>query len=253
MRRISAACAALALLGAVYAAEPALAQNEQAAQTQLMINQLGDQIRSLTGQLETQDHQIQVLNQQLEKMRADTELRFNEIEGKGAGSAAPELASAPSAGPAGAPPRSLGTIPAGSVPATPAGAPAGGGAQQEYKAAVDMVGEGNYGSAEKSFRAFIAAHPKDALAPSAAYYVGEALYMRGKYQDAAVAFADAYQKFPKGPKAPDTLLDLGRSLDKLGKSAEACASYAQLTAKFPSAPPAIKKQVAQEKTHLKCG
>jgi len=81
------------LLGVLALCGPAAAQSDNpAAQNELRFQQLEDQVRNLTGQVETQSHQIEVLTQQLEKLRGDTDLRLNDLEGKGGGtaSAAPQ-------------------------------------------------------------------------------------------------------------------------------------------------------------------
>jgi tol-pal system protein YbgF len=72
------------LLGVLALCGPAAAQSDNpAAQNELRFQQLEDQVRNLTGQVETQSHQIEVLTQQLEKLRGDTDLRLNDLEGKG--------------------------------------------------------------------------------------------------------------------------------------------------------------------------
>ena len=152
----------------------------------------------------------------------------------------------------GAPPRILGTIPAGSVPPAPAAAAIPQTPQQQYEAALELYHKGSYSEAEKGFKAFVAQFPKDPLASNASFWVGESYFVRGKYQDAVGTFADALQKYPRGAKAPDMLLDLGKSLAKLGRTADACAAIGQLETKYPSAAPLVKRQALQEKTRLKC-
>ncbi len=77
------------LLGMLALCGPAAAQSDNpAAQNELRFQQLEDQVRNLTGQVETQSHQIEVLTQQLEKLRGDTDLRLNDLEGKGGPAAA---------------------------------------------------------------------------------------------------------------------------------------------------------------------
>ena len=305
---------AVFLLGALALCGPAVAQSEStAAQNELRFQQLEDQVRNLTGQVETQGHQIEVLTQQLEKLRGDTDLRLNDIEGKagiapvqsdagqaplpaGAAQSAPQsYQSAPAyptqpgysqqppsnpplpgyvqqppanngygaptplypgaggqAGP-GAPPRVLGTIPAGPVPsANPAAVAPPQTPEAQYQAAYVLIGQGQFGAAEQAFRAFLVQHPKDPLASSAAYWVGHSHYARGDFQNAAVAFADGYKKYPKGLKAPDTLLELGKTLAKLDQVPGACATFAQFDKQFGAgATPAMKKQEHQEKNRLK--
>jgi tol-pal system protein YbgF len=154
----------------------------------------------------------------------------------------------------GAPPRTLGTIPAGPVPSADPGAVVAASPETEYQAAYALVGQSQYGQAQQAFRAFLAQYPASPLASSAAYWVGHTYYAQGDFQNAAVAFADGYKKYPKGIKAPDTLLDLGRSLARLDQVPGACATFAQFDKQFGvGASPAIKKQEQQEKARLKCG
>ncbi len=297
------------LLGALALCGPAAAQETTAAQNELRFQQLEDQVRTLTGQVETQGHQIEVLNQQLEKLRGDTDLRLNDLEGKGGGGAtqagpqdnggpvsdaappgprysapAPNYPPPPSyeergysqppagggygaptplypgagqPGPGG-PPRVLGQIPVGPVPsADPADVDAQVQAQTpqgQYQAAYALIGQGQFGAAQQAFQAFIAQYPRDPLASSAAYWIGHSYYARGDFQSAAAAFADGYKRYPKGNKAPDTLLDLGKTLARLDQVPGACATFAQFDKQFSTgALPAIKRQVEQEKSRLRCG
>jgi tol-pal system protein YbgF len=300
---------AFLLLGGLALCGPAVAQENTAAQNELRFQQLEDQVRTLTGQVETQGHQIEVLNQQLEKLRGDTDLRLNDLEGKGGGGTAqaqpqdnggqlgdaapppagpryappqqgyppPAAAYAPrqayppppandgygaptplypgagQAGP-GAPPRVLGQIPAGPVPSADPSDVEAQTPQGQYQAAYALIGQGQFGAAQQAFAAFIAQNPRDPLASSAAYWIGHSYYARGDFQNAAVAFADGYKKYPKGIKAPDTLLDLGRTLARLDQVPGACATFAQFDKQFGTgAMPAIKRQVEQEKSRLRCG
>jgi tol-pal system protein YbgF len=278
--------------GALLACGPAAAQSDTtpSAQNEYRIQQLEDQIRSLTGQVETQSHQIELLTQQLEKMRSDTDLRLNDLEGKAGGgqpaqaagqqdSSSAPTAAAPAPAPQadqsagaptplypgagaqpgpGAPPRDLGTIPAGDVPTVgpdqEAELQAATTPQGQYRAAYALIEDGRFADAERAFRAFLQQYPRNPLASSAAYWVGHSYYARGDFQNASVAFADGYKKYPSGIKAPDTLLDLGRSLAKLGNTQDACATLAQFDRQFGvGALPAIKRQEQQEKARLRCG
>jgi len=295
------------LLGVLALCGPAVAQENTAAQNELRFQQLEDQVRTLTGQVETQGHQIEVLNQQLEKLRGDTDLRLNDLEGKGGGATAqaqpqdngsqlgdagpppaglryaapprnyppppsyeergysqppagsgygaptPLYPGAGQAGP-GAPPRVLGQIPVGPVPSADPSDVEAQTPQGQYQAAYALIGQGQFGAAQQAFAAFVAQYPRDPLASSATYWIGHSYYARGDFQNAAVAFADGYKKYPKGIKAPDTLLDLGRTLARLDQVPGACATFAQFDKQFGTgAMPAIKRQVEQEKSRLRCG
>ena len=186
---------------------------------------------------------------------------------EGSGSAGPGL---------GAPPRSLGTIPSGAVPAgpppdappsaaaqpgatQPAAAPATqvaslppGTPQQQYEYATSFLAKQDYASAENALKAFVAAHPKDALAGSAQFWLGETHFVRKDYQNAAFAYAEGIEKFPTGTKAPDSLLKLGMSLARLNKIDQACTALSRLKTSFPNASDVVKRRGAAEATRIKC-
>lgn len=109
------------------------------------IDRLEAMVRTLTGQVEELAHQVQVLEETIQRMQADYEYRLQRLEG-GAG-AAPATAATPggttTTGPAtqplqlGAPPAALGT-----VPADPAAAGAVGGAPLDLGRV--LRGDGTY-------------------------------------------------------------------------------------------------------------
>lgn len=129
----------------------------------------------------------------------------------------------------------------------PAGTP-----QERYNYAYKLLVQSDYADAESAFREFLGAHPQDALAGNAQYWLGETYYVRGQYEPAAQAFLQGYQGYPKGAKAPDSLLKLGMSLSAMKKNPEACAALGQLGKDFPSAPPHVKDAATRERGKIGC-
>lgn len=129
----------------------------------------------------------------------------------------------------------------------PAGSP-----QERYNYAYKLLVQSDYADAESAFREFLGAHPQDALAGNAQYWLGETYYVRGQYEPAAQAFLQGYQGYPKGAKAPDSLLKLGMSLAAMKKNPEACAALGQLGKDFPSAPPHVKDAATRERGKIGC-
>jgi tol-pal system protein YbgF len=127
-----------------------------------------------------------------------------------------------------------------------------GSASQQYNAAFGLLKQANYPAAEEALRGFIAQHPKDPLAASAQYWLGETYYARGRYGEAASAFAEGYKTYPKGPKAADDLLKLGMSLARANQKQNACVALAQLDHDFPHPGSAIKETATAEKKRLGC-
>ena len=99
---------------------------------------------------------------------------------------------------------------------------------------------------------FVAQHPKDPLAGSAQYWLGETYYTRGRYAEAASAFAEGYKNYPKGTKAADDLLKLGMSLARANQKQNACVAFAQLDHDFPLPGAAIRDRATVEKKRLGC-
>jgi tol-pal system protein YbgF len=139
------------------------------------------------------------------------------------------------------------TPPASAKGKLPAGTP-----QERYNYAYKLLVQSDYADAESAFREFLGAHPQDALAGNAQYWLGETYYVRGQYEPAAQAFLQGYQGYPKGAKAPDSLLKLGMSLSAMKKNPEACAALGQLGKEFASAPPHVKDAAIRERNKIGC-
>jgi tol-pal system protein YbgF len=147
-----------------------------------------------------------------------------------------------------APGSSTASLPAGSDGGLPAGS-----SQEQYNYAFGLLRQARYEEAEQALRAFIQRNPKDALAASAQYWLGESYYARKDYTQAASAFAECYEKYPKGTKAPDSLLKLGMSLANLGQKDNACRAFQRLERDFPQAQSYIKERESSEKRRVGCG
>jgi len=249
------------------------------------------QMRSLTGQIEQLTYQ---LNQLREELRSTQAVAGGvPPAGQRLTDAAPPPLRRAAADPApaatatdpigatiqGAPPRSLGTIPAptsdgpinlaalaaGQPPTTtapPAAIPSPqvaaippavkSGAKSDYDVAYQHILAGEYADAEKGLRAFLAAYPDDKLAADAEYWLGDSLFERALYRDAAEEFVNGYKAYPKSTKAPDTLLKLGLSLKGLGERDAACQTYAKLLKDYPTITNVMVQRVKQEQKNATC-
>lgn len=255
----------------------------QAARLTQQIQQLESALRSVTGQLEQQAHQIQQLTKRMDKLVVDVDYRLQAIERQLAGET-PPLASAASSDPVPAtnggaqassdPPKVIGTITAadraaldaaqgqGQSDATTALAPAVAGTQsaaltgttakESYDEAFRLLRQTKYDEAEAALGAFLERYPDDPLAGNAKYWLGETYYVRGRFAEAAVTFAEGFQSYPTSVKAPDNLLKLGKSLAELQKVDDACATLGELVRRYPNAPATIIQQARQDQQRLKC-
>ncbi len=247
------------------------------------LSQLEQDLRGVTGRVESLNYQVRQLNDRLERMSSDLEMRLNEMKGGTPAAAAAPPASSVPAGTSPSPSGSGGgptvlsrsapaeperpTPPPSAPPAAPSsppptgtgsqGAAAGGGlpagsSKEQYAYAFSLMQKGSYPEATAAFGEFIDRNPDDSLVDNARYWLGESYYARNEYARAAETFLDAYEKNKSGPKAPDTLLKLGMALGKLDKKKEACASFRELNKAFPNASAQIKDKASQESQRIGC-
>lgn len=226
-----------------------------AADAQSRIFELEEQVRRLNGNLEEMGYRIEQMSQELQRFKADTELRFQDAQGGGGASAAVSGASggamAPvnddgerGPGPATAE-GTLGTAPVASV--LPQGTP-----QVQYDFAIDLMKRGQYDQARAAFIEFLQLHPKDTLAGNAQYWLGETYYAQNRHKEAGDAFLTGYTTYSSSNKAPDSLLKLGMSLNALGNKDAACTVWSELGSRFPQASPAVVARNKLEREKAGC-
>jgi tol-pal system protein YbgF len=251
-----------------------------ALNTDIRMDQLEQQMRTLTGQLEEVQYGISELKNRLDKQQADDEQRFQALEHPDGGSPPPAggkpaqqaavtppvtgLPGKPSS-PGGAgnmdqPASTGGFLNApggGNAGGAPAPAPAkaslpNGSTTDQYNYAFGLLRSQDYPAAESAFLQFVQKHPQDELAGNAQYWLGETYFVRNDYNSAAAAFAKGYQLYPKSPKAQDNLLKLGVSLGNIGRKQDACFAFAKLERDFPNIAPTNKERATREKQRLGC-
>ena len=241
----------------------------RAANIELRMIQLEEQIRHLTGAIEEKGHQADQLAKRIDKLAADFALRLQDLEryASDASATAPAIGGdlGPVPQPSAAASRSrVADTRAGSTqpsatagqgaslalatpPALDAGTP-----KERYKLAKSLVRKSAFAEAEDAFRAFLRDHPGDALAPNAQYWLGETLYVREKYEAAARVFLVGFQRYPNSNKSSDSLLKLGLTLAQLGQREEACATFDELLRRLPKKERRLRPKAEFERRHAKC-
>ena len=235
------------------------------------LNQLENQQRSMIGQLERMNHDVQQIKTRLDRLQTDNDQRFQQLERGGASGAAAgtntgaapatdttlyaqdvtsqmSTGDARTSGNSGG--RNLGTVSA--TGAASGNSRASDPANILYDQAFSDIREAKYDLAEDKFKRFMAMYPSHTLAANAQYWLAETYYVRGDYQQAARMFAQGYQTYPKGAKAPDSLLKLGLSLAQIGKKEDACLSFAQLKKEYPGDQSPAIRRADQETKRLGC-
>ena len=105
--------------------------------------------------------------------------------------------------------------------------------EDQFQSAFDNIRNKKWEDAKKLLLNFIEENPKNQLAGSAHYWLGELYILEKKYRDAALILAEGYQKFPQSIKSPDILFKLSISLNEVGKIDESCKTLEKLMIDFP--------------------
>ncbi len=242
------------------------------------VDELENMVRQLTGKVEESAFKSQQLSKQLDRMQADIEMRFRDLQGgqggqqggSGASGSAPAMTMpGPNGAPALVPPRGadapgpasgpqvLGTMPekdmkrltAQPQPAAPA-APKD--AQGQYDEAYAAAQRGDFANAERGFQDFLAKNPNHQLAGNASYWLGDMAYSRKDFDSAARIFLEAYKKYPKHGKSPDMIYKAGSAFGQQGKKKEACTAFTILFNDHPGMPDRVKRAAVAEKQKYEC-
>lgn len=243
------------------------------------VDQLEELMRQLTGKVEEANFKAAQAIKQMERMQADIDLRFKELQAApaaqpgaagaqvsmpaaGAGQVAltpPKGADAP--GPASGP-QVLGSMPEKDLkkllPAQPAAAPAPAAPavaktpQAMYEEAYAAAQRGDYASAERGFTDFLAKNGNHELAGNANYWLGDIAYSKKDFGAAAGTFLEAYKKYPKHGKAPDMIYKAGSAFGQMGKKKEACTAFTILFNDHPNMPDRVKRAAVAEKQKYEC-
>lgn len=116
--------------------------------------------------------------------------------------------------------------------------------QKTYDAALNQFKGGDYKGAGAAFSDFLKRYPQSGYAPSAQYWVGNALYAQRDYKGAIAAQQTVAKNYPDSPKVADAMLNIGSSYIELKDKAAAKKSLDALIAKYPESPAA---QTGKEK------
>jgi tol-pal system protein YbgF len=189
------------------------------------VDALEQQLRTLTGQVETLQFKQRQLEDASAKLRGDVEFRLNALEqGHGATAAAGAGAAAAVAADTVKPAK-------GAKPDTalePKPAPKAKTDTAAWKAAYESVTAKDWEAAAPAMEAFLADWPKSAKAPEAQYWLGRANAEQQHHAEAARAYLDGYKAYPKSDRAADSLIGLAKAMQALKKPKDSCRVLGEL-------------------------
>ena len=226
-----------------------------AGQAEVKLGEYDEIIRSMNGKIDEMAHQIKQLEEKIDNINRDTDIRFKLLEGK----------PIPAAEGNAALPKKFDTVVATGAPKSIVGDEVTSGelknltpktkdlsVEEIYTQGLEALKAGKSAEAEQNFNLILEKHGSDKLAGNAQYWLGEVYYNDKNFAKAAVAFGRGYDKYKNGGKGPDCLLKLGLSMMQLGKKNEACLAFTNLPSEFPKADKTILTKAADEAKKLGC-
>ncbi|VVO83550.1 Outer membrane protein assembly factor BamD [Pseudomonas fluorescens] len=199
--------------------------------------ELFNQLQSMQEQISRQQGIIEVLQNDVARMKQESLERYQDLDrriGSGVAPAAtPDNSStggdlnAPGAA-AGAGAGAASQAPAaGSEPADPAKE------KLYYDAAFDLIKAKDFDKASQAFAAFLRKYPNSQYAGNAQYWLGEVNLAKGDLQGAGQAFAKVSQLYPKHNKVPDSLYKLADVERRLGHPDKVKGILQQVVSQYP--------------------
>jgi tol-pal system protein YbgF len=183
--------------------------------------EMSRQIQQLTAEMRTLRGEIDQLQHELERARAQQRDQYVDLDTRLRAAEAALVAAQPQ-GPAGSP-------------------------EAEYQAAFDLLKEGRYDEAATALRDFHGRYPEHELAPNALYWLGEAHYVRRDYTSALAAFQGLLQQYPGTRKAPDALLKAGYCQLELKQTGAARTTLGRVVNEFPDSTAAAEARSRLER------
>ncbi|MCZ6525207.1 MAG: tol-pal system protein YbgF [Gammaproteobacteria bacterium] len=103
----------------------------------------------------------------------------------------------------------------------------------EYQQAFNLLKQAQYDQAIKAFRQFIVANPGSEFSDNAQYWLGEAHYIIHQYHQAIAEYDKLVTRYPASQKVTHALLKIGYSYYELGQSEQAKRHLQDLRQRYP--------------------
>lgn len=194
----------------------------------MQLQQMQDEISTLRGMLEEQQHELRTLRQEnLERYQTLDSRLQDGARGQAANSST-----------------------ASDTSATQAKASTEGASEADpekeklfYEASFDLIKQRDFPKALQAFSAFLRKYPDSQYAGNAQYWLGEVHLVEGDLQAAGKAFALVSHSYPEHNKVPDSLYKLADVERRLGNADKARGIMQEVVAKHPNSSAA---QLAQQ-------
>lgn len=196
--------------------------------------ELFNQLQSMQQQIERQQGAIEVLQNDIARMKQENLERYQDLDRRIGTGVAP--AATPENSSTGGDVNAAGAA----AGAAAAQAPAAGGEPADpakeklyYDAAFDLIKAKDFDKASQAFSAFLRKYPNSQYAGNAQYWLGEVNLAKGDLQGAGQAFAKVSQLYPKHAKVPDSLYKLADVERRLGHTDRVKGILQQVVSQYP--------------------
>ncbi len=207
------------------------------------IDEGAEQVRKLTGEIETLTHELALARKDLDDSRGQIAKLADRIDKLEKQTATLNPQTPPPPAP-----------PTGPVPdAAPGdGAAAAGDPKAAYAHARQLLENGDYPGAASELQAYIDRYGDTPSAPAARYWLGETKFIQKDYSGAATAYLGAIRGWPKTAWAPEAVVKLSQSLLELGKPGDACGALGELDRRYSHLTATLKARAAATRAKAQC-
>jgi len=212
-----------------------LLSNQVLMEQSQRMEQIQQELSSLRGLMESQEHQLNLIKQRQRNLYQDMDRRLHDLEIKGGSPASASggthvsPVAAPSTASSVPPPASSAPSPA------PVAVSTGGdkNGKPAYTAAFNILKQGKYQDAIVAFRGFQQNYPDSIYGANAQYWLGEAYSASRDYQTALQEFQKVISQFPQSNKVEGSMLKIGYTYYELQDWASARSALETVTSKYP--------------------
>ncbi|MBQ8870703.1 MAG: tetratricopeptide repeat protein [Alphaproteobacteria bacterium] len=224
------------------------------ARAEVKIGEYDEIIRNLNGKIEEFEYKIKGLEEKINTINKDMDIRFRLLEGKSipAGQASVQTPQKFDVAIANGAPKSITGENITTDELQNLQPEKGQSVEQLYTTALEALKSGDSQKSKSYFNFILENHKNHNLAGNAQYWLGEVYYKDKQFEQAAVAFAKGYNDYKSGSKGADCLLKLGLSMAQIGKKNEACLAFINLHTEFKNAPDSIKAKAKDEAKKMGC-
>lgn len=198
-----------------------------ASDLHVRLGEMDEVFRNTIGKIDEVEHKINMLNERLDTINKDFDVRFKMLEERPVYTPSVEAPAATTVS-------SSKTV------------------EEIYQEGLEALRRGDNQTSINIFSKIVQDDPKHSLAGNAQYWLGEAYYVQKDFSRAAISFAKGYENYKSGSKGADSLLKLGMSMVELKKTPEACAAFLSLPKEFPKASDSLKTKAAEEAKKYSC-